>query len=112
MKLTEDRSVKVIAKDRGNFTTYSLMVSSKDKDDNWVNGFIDCKFKKDVSVPNKAKIKINNAFPIVEKWNDKTYVKWMITDFEIVEGGAPSVSVDDMGFMTIPEGEDIEMIFN
>lgn len=113
MKLTEEKSVKIIAKDRGNFTTYSMMVSSKDKDDNWVNGFIECKFKKGVSVANKSKIKINNAFPVVEKWNDKTFVKWMITDFEVVEQGETPQAVATDDFMVIPEGmsEDMEMIF-
>ena len=31
------------------YQQYSLGVSSKDKDGNWVNGFIDCQFKKGVA---------------------------------------------------------------
>jgi len=106
MKLTEDRAVKVIRKDKvsaaGNsYTQYSLMVSSK-QDDEWVNGFLDCAFKKGVSVNNKAKIKINNAFPVLNKYNDKVYIKWMITEFEIVEEGeAPATT--DSSFVDVPD---------
>lgn len=107
---TDDKPVTIFRKDRtwsgGTFATYSAGVSSKDRDDNWVNGYVDVCFKKDVEVCNKAKITINNAFPVVRKSNDKVYLSWMITDFDVVEEGQPAPANDlaNQGFMNIPEG--------
>lgn len=89
MKLTsEDRAVMIFRNDREyngkTFATYSISVSSKDKDGEWVSGYLPCKFKNGVDIENKTKILIHNAFPTVRKGkDDKTYTEWMITDFEI-----------------------------
>lgn len=113
----KDKGTKVIRKDRetksgGTFATYSLMVSSKDADGNWQNGFIDCKFKKGVEVENKAKIKVNNAFYVVEKYGDRNYTKLMITDFDVLEGGeSASPTTDADGFMVIDETDDEFVMF-
>lgn len=107
---TDDKPVTIFRKDReysgGTFATYSVGVSSKDRDDNWVNGYLDVCFKKGVEVCNKSKISINNAFPVVRKYNDKAYVSWMITDFDVVEEGQPTPANDlaNQGFLNIPEG--------
>lgn len=104
-------NVKIFRKERdtkagGKFTTYSAMVSSKAKDESWVYGYIDCAFKKDVEVNNKAKININSAFFTASKYNDKTYVKLMITDFDVVEEGEAPVNADipTEDFISIPDG--------
>lgn len=117
--ITEKGPVTVYAKERatqngGKFTTYCVGVASKDKDGNWVNGFIDCNFKKDVVVNNKAKIEIGNSFFTVSEYNGKKYTKLFITDFTIVEQGeAQNVgqSVDADGFVNIPDGIDEELPF-
>lgn len=113
MKLTDDKGVKVYRHDgvskAGNaYTTYSLGVSSKDTKGEWQNAYLDCIFKKGVEVNHKAKIKINNAFPTVSKYNDKTTVRWMITDFEVVDSGE---STSDNGFINIPDSLDEELPF-
>lgn len=86
------------------FYTFSLGVSSKDTDGNWHNGFLDAQFKKADAerITNKCKIDIKNAFPIVDEYNDKTYVKWFVNDFTVEEEGeqAPASSVDEFGFST------------
>ena len=107
MKLTsEDKAVMIFRNDKEYngkpFVTYSISVSSKDKDGNWVSGYLDCIFKKGVSVENKTKIFIKNAFPTVSQGKDRTFVKWMITDFEI-EGQTS----DD--FMNIPDSIEEEI---
>lgn len=116
--VTAKGPVTVYAKERatqngGKFTTYCVGVASKDKDGNWVNGFIDCQFKKDVVVNNKAKIEINNAFYNVSEYNGKKYTKLFITDFTIVEQGevqnAGQTSGED--FMSIPDNIDEELPF-
>lgn len=111
--LTAD-SIKVLKKEKtsqnGNtYYQFSLMVSSKDKEGNWVNGFLDCDFKKDDKdkITDKCKIKINNCFPAVSKYNDKVSIRWMITDFEVLEGetSQPQATVSAYdGFMNLPMG--------
>lgn len=113
MKLTDDRGVKVIRKDKTSstgkdYTTYSLMISQKQNEE-WVAAFLDCTFKKGVSVNNKAKIKIINAFPTLNKYNDKVSIRWMITDFEVIEEGEIPPQTEPSGvpsFMEMPEGLD------
>lgn len=116
MNLTGDK-VRIYRKDRetkngGTFATYSYGVNSKDKDGNWIKGFRDCMFKKGVEVAHRADIKVNNAFEIASEYNGKTYVKVMITDFEVVNEGEQAPAVDSEGFMNIPEGLDEELPFN
>lgn len=118
--LTDDRSVTIFRKDKqtsngGTFATYCMGISSKDKDGNWINGYLDVAFRKDVSVNNKAKINIKNAFPTVRKYNDKTYITWMITDFDVVDNGEvpqPAPHPNDDGFMNIPDGIEESLPFD
>lgn len=118
--ITDDRYVTVYRQDKTSqngkaYTQYSLGVSSKNANGEWVNGFIDCQFKKDVEVPNKAKISIINSFYNVTEYNGKKYYKIFILDFEVMESGempAPT-NVSSDGFMNIPDGlEDEGLPFN
>lgn len=63
---TDSKPVKVIRKDGTSsngkpYTLYSIMCPFKVGEE-WKNVFIDCAFKKDVSVANKAKIEIKDSF--------------------------------------------------
>ena len=97
---SDERGCMVFANEKeganGKYTLYSIGVSSKDANKNWVNGFLNVRFKKGVEVANKSKIRINNAFPVVTKSGDKTYVSFMITDFETLEAGDSNDGFIDM----------------
>ena len=119
--VTDSKPVTVYRKDRPTqsgsvFTTYTLGISSKDKDGNWQNGYIDCQFKKGVEVANKAKIAITNSFYTVSEYNGKKYNKLFIMEFTVEEPGeapqnAPTPSDDS--WMNIADGiDDSEMPFN
>lgn len=121
---TDDRAVTVYVKEKetqngGKFNTYSLGVASKDKDDNWVNGFVDCQFRKADSgkIVHKCKIKITNSFPTVRKWTNRdgkeqTSVSWMIMGFEVVEmPQGTNVPAQNTDFMTIPDSMSDELPF-
>lgn len=122
LKVTTDgRAVTVYANEKttqngGKFTTYSIGVASKDKDGNWVNGFLDCQFKKGVEIANKTKIEISNSFYTVNEYNGKKYLKLFILDFAVTEQGEvpqPAPAPSDDGFMNIPDGlEDGGLPFN
>lgn len=103
---TDDKGVMVFANEKesekGKYTLYSIGVSSKDIKNEWVSGYLNVRFKKGVSVPNKSKIKINNAFPVVTKVGDKTYVSFMITDFENLDEKEEWVNVDNVPDNELP----------
>lgn len=108
---TDDKGVRIYANEKeganGKFTIYSLGVTRKDQNGDWVTGYINCRFKKGVTVANKTKIKINSAFFTPSKSAGKTYTNLMITDFEVLEAGIlASEGADE--FMKIPEGVDDE----
>ena len=111
---SDDKGVKVFANERdganGKFTSYSIGVSSKNQDGEWVNGYINCRFKKGVTVPNKSKIEIKKAFFVATKSGGKAYTHLMITDFKVLsEEGTAEQSADD--FMKIPDGAEDEVPF-
>ena len=97
---SDGKGVMVFANEKeganGKYTLYSIGVSSKNSNNEWISGYLNVRFKKGVSVPNKTKIKINNAFPVVTKSGDKTYVSFMITDFENLEGGDGFVDMSNI----------------
>lgn len=93
---TDGKAVTVYANERqtqnGTFKTYSIGVSSKDKDGNWVNGFLPCNFRKGTEIANKSKINISNSFPTVRKYTDKTgtertEIGIFVMDFTVAEQG-------------------------
>jgi hypothetical protein len=110
---TDDRGVKVIRQDKTSkngtpYTTYSLMVSSKNGED-WVNGFVDCVFPKGTSLENKTVINIKDAFYLVSEYQGKAYPKIFVKDFEIEKAGTPQTDAD--GFVNVPEGIQEELPF-
>ena len=102
---TDEHGVKIFAHEKeganGNFTSYTLGINTKDQNGNWINGYISCRFKKGITVPNKTKIKINKSFFVASRSNNKSYTHLMITDFDVLEPGDSEGGED---FMKIPEG--------
>lgn len=100
MTITADK-VRVYRNDNGNYPRYSIGISSKNKDGDWVMGYMECKFKKGVELQDRDEIKINNSFFIVEEYQDKKYIKIMVTDFSPVGDN----------FMEVPDGADLTIPF-
>lgn len=122
--VTEQTPVTVYVNERqtqnGTFKTYSIGVSSKDKDGNWVNGFLPCNFRKGTEIANKSKITISNSFPTVRKYTDKTgtertEIGIFILDYEVVEGGQPqpTAASNNNDWLNIPDNlDDSSLPFN
>ena len=112
--ITDGKPVTVYRQDKtssaGNsYTQYSIMISSKQSDDTWLNDFVECGFKKGVNIPNKTKIHINNSFYMISEYNGKKYKKLFITDYT-VDGQAPQQPSGD-GWMNVPNGIEDELPF-
>lgn len=122
LKVTTDgKAVTVYVKEKqtqngGTFKTYSIAVASKYKDGNWINGYLDCQFKKADAdkISNKCKINITNSFYTVNEYNGNKYLKLFVLDFDVAEQGEvkPVVALDADGFMNIPDGLEDDMPFN
>lgn len=73
----------------GTWYTYATGVSSKRQDGTYANAYLDVRFRKGVTVENKTKITINDAFLTVREFtvNGVTQKKLelMILDFDIVD---------------------------
>lgn len=80
---TDKNPVMVFRNDEGKYPRYSIGISSKDKDGEWIKGYIPCKFKKGVEIENMTKITINNSFYVVDRGDKRNFVSIMIMDFDI-----------------------------
>lgn len=109
--ITDNKPVMVFRQDKtsasGNaYTQYSLGISSKNTEGNWVNGFIDCQFKRGVEVANRSQINISNSFFTVNEYNGKKYNRLFVLDFEVV---GENKATDDDGFMKVdPDADGFE----
>jgi hypothetical protein len=86
MFVLDNYSKMVFRKDNEFGTFYQIGLSKKDRNNNYINGYMQVRFKKGVSVPNMTKIVIKNAFIdfYLDK-NNKTVPYIMVLEFETVE---------------------------
>lgn len=92
MKVITDKGSEMIFRsDEGKYPRYSIGVSSKDKDGEWVRGYIPCKFKKGVELENMTRIIIKNSFYVVERGDKRNFVSLMILEFELENEQEPPI---------------------
>ena len=85
MDVIEKYPVKIFKKDFNGKTYYKIGLSKKDKDGNYINGYVDAVFRKDVDVDDSKKIYIKNAWLDFYKTKDnKTVVNVFINKFDYV----------------------------
>ena len=86
MFVLDNYSKMVFRKDNEFGTFYQIGLSKKDRNGNYINGYMNVRFKKGVSVPNMTKIVIKNAFIdfYLDK-NNRTVPYIMVLEFETVE---------------------------
>lgn len=85
MQIVENKDVMIFRQDKYNKRFYSVGLSRKDQNGNFINGYMTVVFKKDVELENKTKIKIKEAWLGFNVKDKKTYPHIFINDFEIVE---------------------------
>jgi hypothetical protein len=87
---------KYITKDGKEF--YSIGLSKKKQDGSYENGFINCRFKKDVKLENKTKILIKGGWLDFYLKDKITNPFIFINDFEIIQENKP-VEVNEFSVM-------------
>lgn len=85
MQIVEDRDVMIFRQEKDNKRFYSIGLSRKDQNGNYINGYITAVFKKDVDIANKTKIKIKDAWLGFNVKDKKTYPHIFINEFEVAE---------------------------
>ncbi len=97
--------VMCFAKEHNDRTFYSIGISKKDINKEWVNGYMGASFRKGVTIPNKTKIEIKKAWLDFYINKDKqTVIGIFISEFEYQEKpqeapeGFAAVDDDDIPF--------------
>lgn len=85
MEVLSDRDEMIFRQEKDGKRFYSIGLSRKDQNGNYINGYITAVFKKDVDLPNQTKIKIKDAWLGFNLKDKKTYPHIFINDFVIVE---------------------------
>lgn len=88
MQLKEFQKARVFSfkskKDK-NLIFYYISLSKKNKENNYINGYIQCKFRKGVVIPNITDINIKKSF-LSFYLKDKITIPYIfVQDFDVIE---------------------------
>ena len=62
MNIENKYPVMVFKRENQGHTFYSIGISRKDRNGNYINGYIDCRFKKGIELENQTRIYIKKAW--------------------------------------------------
>ena len=114
-KLVFDRPIMIFRKDYDGYTIYNYSLTKKDKDGNYVKAYMQCKFRKNVEVSNKALINVQDAWQDFYSTKDGRKIHCIfINDFtycdSIEESNTKEISLDDILGENNSEDIDIEKL--
>lgn len=85
MNIVNDYAVMIFRYDYEGKALYSLGLSKKNQDSTYTNGYISCRFKKDVELENQTKIYIKKAW-LDFYLKDKVTIPYIfISEFELLQ---------------------------
>lgn len=87
MEIVSDREETIYRKDFDGKPKYTIGLVKKDKQGNYENGYMTARFKQDVTLRDRTKIMIKQAWLSFSQYEKKTYPYVFINDFEIVDEG-------------------------
>ena len=90
MNIKENYIVMVFVKEFEGRKLYSIGLSKKNKNGGYDNGFMSVRFKKDVVINNKTRIKLKDAWLSFNTNEGKTFPFIFINDFEIISEPNPN----------------------
>lgn len=91
MHIDEDRTRMIFKYTKDDNAYYKIGLSRKDKDGNYINGYMNCKFPKDANIEDKTKIKIHDAWIDFYIKDKITYTYLFINKYEIVDDAKSEV---------------------
>ena len=84
MNINYEKELTIFRYDGQYGASYSIGMAKKKQDGSYENGYMPCKFKKDIELENKTKIKIKNAWLTFNVKDKKTYPYIFINSFDII----------------------------
>lgn len=84
MNITTEQSYTVFRNDYNQYTFYKLGISKRDATGKWINGYIRCKFKKDIVLENKTRIYLKKAWLSFDLKEKETIPFVFVSEFETV----------------------------
>lgn len=85
MNITSEQPYTVFRNDYNQYTFYKLGISKRDATGKWINGYIRCKFKKDVVVENKTRIYLKKAWLSFDLKEKETMPFIFVAEFETID---------------------------
>lgn len=85
MEVIESHLLKVFRKDYEGRAYYKVGISKKDQNGNYINGYLDVRFKKDVELEDRTNIYIKKAWIDFYLKDKKTIPYVFINEFETVD---------------------------
>lgn len=89
MDFKENYIVMVFVKEYEGRKIYSIGLSKKNKEGGYDNGYISARFKKDIILDNKTRIKVKESWLSFNVNENKTFPFIFINDFEIIGTAKP-----------------------
>lgn len=84
MEIVSNKEEMIFKNEYNDKPFYTIGLSKKDKNGNYVNGYMNVSFKKGIELENMTKIKIKSAWLDFYKKDVKTIPSIFINEFEIV----------------------------
>lgn len=106
MNIVNEYPVMVFRNDREGKVFYSLGLSKKNQDNSYSNGYIGCRFKKDVELENQTKIYIKKAWLDFYLKGKITVPYIFISEFETLKNAMQQSKKDTK----VEEYEDINVV--
>ena len=85
MHISDDKPKMIFKSVRDDKDYYSIGLSTKGKDGSYQNGYMSCRFRKDVKLENKTRIKLQDAWIDFYVKDKITYPYIFINKFELVD---------------------------
>ena len=85
MQIISDKEEMIFRNERNGKAIFSIGLSKKNKDGEYVNGYMEVHFRNGVDLQNQTKIKIKEAWLGFNQKEKKTYPYIFINDFDIIE---------------------------
>ena len=85
MEVTSNREETIYRNEFNGEPRYTVALSKKKEDGEYENGYMKVVFRKGVSIPNKSKIRITDAWLSFNTFEKRTYPYIFINNFELVD---------------------------
>lgn len=85
MHISDEKPKMIFKSVKDDKDYYSIGLSTKGKDGSYQNGYMNCRFRKDVSLDNKTRIRLQDAWIDFYVKDKITYPYIFINKFELVD---------------------------